>query len=595
MKHPLPDLPIIGFAAYSGTGKTTLLEKLIPFLIQSGRQIALIKHAHHHFDIDQVGKDSDRFRKAGARQVIISSKKRVASIKETPDKETPFHQLIEQIDRAKVDLILVEGFKNEQFTKIELRRDILKKPWLYPFDEHIIAIASDTVKNPDVPENLIQLDINSPKDIARFILNWAKKKDKPETKKPFSCDQLSGATLSVKEAKTQILNAISFAHASELSSLTRLSNKVLSQAIIAPINVPSITNSAMDGYAIRGEDCHLNSFKLVGELKAGYQFTKPLLKGECVEIMTGAPLPKNADTVIIKEQVTRLPDEQIALKQGQQPIFPQQNVRLAGEDLQQNSKVLAKGKRLNAADVGMIASLGLEQVYTYQALKVAIFSTGDEVISQNEPKAHEKTYDTNRFTLHALLTKLGCSVIDLGIIDDNQKRIEQTLLTAAKQADVIITSGGVSVGKADFTKSALEKSGKVDFWRIRMRPGRPLAFGHVHQTPFFALPGNPVAVMVTFIQFVEPAIRKAQGEINWHRETFTAITETKLASRLGRTDFLRGIYYTDSHGQIQVKSTGAQGSGILHSMSIANCLIKIPPEREKIQKGETVSIILLNI
>ncbi len=309
--------------------------------------------------------------------------------------------------------------------------------------------------------------------------------------------------------------------------------------------------------------------------------------------MTGAPLPKNADTVIIKEQVKKVKNKQIELKQAQQSVFPQQNVRLAGEDLKQNSQVLAKGKRLNAADVGMIASLGLKHVHTYQALKVAIFSTGDEVISQEAPKTDEKIYDTNRFTLHALLSQLGCTVIDLGIIEDNQKRIEQTLLVAAKEADMIITSGGVSVGKADFTKSALEKSGKVDFWRIRMRPGRPLAFGYLHQIPFFALPGNPVAVMVTFLQFVEPAIRKAQGETNWQREVFTAITETKLASRLERTDFLRGIYHTDSHGQIRVRSTGAQGSGILNSMSQANCLIKIPPEREKIQKGETVSIILL--
>lgn len=595
MMHPLPDLPIIGFAAYSGTGKTTLLEKLIPFLIQSGRQIALIKHAHHHFDIDQVGKDSDRFRKAGAIQVIISSKKRVAHIKETPDEETPFHQLIEQIDKTKIDLILVEGFKNEQFTKIELRREPLKKPWLYPFDEQIIAIASDTTNNPSIPEKLTQLDINAPEDIAHFILNWAKNKHKPDTKKPVSCDLSSSDTLSVKEAKTQILNAIPPPKMLVLSPLIELRDKVLSQELIAPINVPSMTNSAMDGYAIRGEDCHLDRFTLVGELKAGYRFAKPLKKGECIEIMTGAPLPQHADTVIIKEQVEKVENGQIVLKQDKQTTLPQQNVRLAGEDLQQNSQVLAKGKRLNAADVGMIASLGLNHAHTYQPLSIAIFSTGDEVISQAAPKTDEKVYDTNRFTLHALLTQLGCTVIDFGIIEDNKKRIEQTLLEAAKQADMVITSGGVSVGKADFTKSALEQSGNVDFWRIRMRPGRPLAFGHVHQTPFFALPGNPVAVMVTFLQFVEPAIRKAQGETNWQRETFTAVTETRLASRIGRTDFLRGIYHTDSHGQIRVKSTGIQGSGILNSMSKANCLIQIPPEREKIQKGEAVSIILLHI
>ncbi len=587
----LPNVPIIGFAAYSGTGKTTLLELLIPLLVRKGKKIALIKHAHHNFDIDHKGKDSYRFRKAGAKQIVISSQKRYALIAETPNEETSFSDLIKKIDIAQIDLILVEGFKKEAFPKIELKRQALQKPWLYPTDKNIIALACDSFKNEVIPDYLAKLDINQPNSIAHFILNWIENNN--NTLKPASCDLFSSSMISVKKAQKRILDTISTQLTSSPAPLQYLRNKVLSENIIAPINVPSMTNSAMDGYAIQSEDCHLTQFKVIGEIKAGYQFSAQLKKGECVQIMTGAPLPENADTVIIKEQANVLSKEYIQIDKSKGEIIAKQNVRMVGEDLVKNSLIFSRGKRLNSADVGMIASLGYRQACIYAPLRVALFSTGDEVIEQGESKPNEKIYDTNRFTLQSLLTKLNCQILDLGILPDNKTAIYQALSRVKGSADLIITSGGVSVGKADYIKSVLEQLGHIDFWRINMRPGRPLAFGHLDHTPFFALPGNPVAVMVTFLLFVEPAIRQMQGEKNWQREMLPAISETDLSSRLNRTEYIRGVYTINAEKQIIVKSTGAQGSGILSSMSYANCLIKIPPERENIKKGEYVNIITL--
>lgn len=587
--HTAPSLPLLGFAAYSGTGKTTLLEALLPQLTQAGLRVGVLKHAHHNFDVDKPGKDSYRLRKAGASQMLIASRNRHALMTETPDAEAEFDYLLTRFDHQRLDLILVEGCKNIAFPKIELHRADVGKPWLYPNDSNIIAIAADE----SVESSLPQLDINDLHAIRDFVLDYARSYQTQKVvhdPQPASCDTLSPAFLSVAEGLDKILSAVSVMDERETIALENSYGRILCEQITSPINVPPYCNSAMDGYAIRSEDLGSNQFEVMSEVLAGHGYPQPLQAGQAVKIMTGAPVPFGADTVIMREQARQDGDY---VSFGDAQIKPGQNVRQAGEDLSQGQAVFLSGQRLLSPEMGMIASLGLASVPVYRRLKVAIFSTGDEVQAPGQESNGHSIYDSNRYTLIGLLNQLGCEVIDFGIIEDDELRMMDTLAQAADSADVIMTSGGVSVGDADFIKSALEKLGRIDFWRINMRPGRPFAFGDVDTTPFFGLPGNPVAVMVSFINFVEPALRKMQGEHDWQPLKVEAVAGEDLRSRQGRTEFSRGVYHFNPKGQLEVKTTGKQGSGILRSMSEANCLIEIGPAIDSVKTGESVTIIPL--
>ncbi|ENQ8616663.1 bifunctional molybdopterin-guanine dinucleotide biosynthesis adaptor protein MobB/molybdopterin molybdotransferase MoeA [Vibrio fluvialis] len=586
-----PSLPLLGFAAYSGTGKTTLLEALVPKLTAAGLRLGILKHAHHNFDVDKPGKDSYRLRKAGASQMLIASRNRFALMTETPDAEAEFDYLLQRFDAQQLDVILVEGCKNIAFPKIELHRAEVGKPWLYPNDDNIIAIAADDT----VESSLPQMNINDLDAIAKFVLNYVGKAGEPLESKTGkaetgSCDTLSPAFLSVEQGRQNILDAVKVLTESESVAVNEGYQRVLSAAVTSPINVPAYRNSAMDGYAIRSEDIGLPQFELVAEVMAGHGYNKVLQAGQTVKIMTGAPVPEGADTVVMREQAQTNGNR---VSFGDAYIKPGQNVRQAGEDLALGQHVFEVGQRVLSAETGMIASLGFATLLVYRKLKVALFSTGDEVQAPGSEQNDHCIFDSNRYTLMGLLTNLGCEIIDLGIIEDDEARMMETLQHAAENADVVMTSGGVSVGDADFIKSALEKLGQIDFWRINMRPGRPLAFGHIQNKPFFGLPGNPVAVMVSFINFVEPALRKMQGETNWTPLKINAIAMEELRSRQGRTEFSRGVYTLNELGQLTVKTTGKQGSGILRSMSEANCLIEINPAIDTVKVGESVTIIPL--
>lgn len=581
------NVPLLGFAAYSGTGKTTLLEALLPKLTATGLRIGVLKHAHHNFDVDKPGKDSYRLRKAGASQMLISSRYRHALMTETPEAESNFEYLLTRFDHQALDLILVEGCKNIAFPKIELNRKEVGKPWLHPSDDNIIAIASDSELDVSLPT----MSINDLDAITRFILNYVSPEASNPKKEAACCDTLSPAFLSVKQGQEQILNAVNALSASETIPLTNAYGRTLAENISSPINVPAFTNSAMDGYAIIGADAGLKQFNVVASVMAGYGYDQELRSGESVQIMTGAPMPAGADTVIMREQANVDGD---TVSFGDTGIKTGQNVRQAGEDLAINQSVFDTGTLLQAPEMGMIASLGLDSVKVNRSLKVAVFSTGDEVQAPGTPLRAHSIYDSNRFTIMAMLQKLGCEIIDLGILEDDESVMENAITEASRSADLVITSGGVSVGDADFIKNVLEKHGNVDFWRINMRPGRPLAFGDINGTPFFGLPGNPVAVMVSFINFVEPAIKKMQGVGQFVPHKAVAIASEPLRSRQGRTEFSRGFYELDEEsGQLVVRTTGKQGSGILRSMSEANCLIEIAPHIDTVKAGESVTIIPL--
>ncbi len=411
------------------------------------------------------------------------------------------------------------------------------------------------------------------------------------------------AQMSVEQGKQALLDEMQPITEHQFCSIEQLVGKVLAEDIISPVNVPAQTNSAMDGFAIHlpnrkpslGNEISLpypSEYKLVGQALAGHGFDAELAEGEAVMITTGAPLPSGANTVVMKEFVNVA--EGFIKLQRPDAVALNDNIRQAGEDLAQGSLALSKGTRIFAQHQGLLASLGFSEVKVIRPLKVALFSTGDEVVAQGQPLPKNSIYDTNRFTLQGLLNGLQCDITDLGIIQDDETSLVNTLSKAAEDHDVVISSGGVSVGDADYIKSALAQVGEIGFWRLNIRPGRPFAFGRLgkdeQKALFFGLPGNPVAVMVTFLQLAQPALRKLAGESRWQLTPIPALAQETMRSRQGRTDFHRGIFSVDASGQLVVRTTGSQGSGILRSMVEANCLIEIPDEQQGIRAGEKVMI-----
>jgi molybdopterin molybdotransferase len=313
----------------------------------------------------------------------------------------------------------------------------------------------------------------------------------------------------------------------------------------------------------------------------------PIEPGQAVQIMTGGMMPVGADTVVMQEHVEREGDT-VRIGSGHRCG---QNVRVAGEDLAAGQQVFTAGKQLTSADIGVLASLGLGEVCVYRRLKVAFFSTGDELRSVGQPLGPGEIYDSNRYTLYGMLKKLDVEIIDMGVVRDRRELIEQAFHDAAAGADAIITSGGVSVGEADFVKETLEKLGSMSFWKIAMKPGRPVTFGHINDAVFFGLPGNPVSVMVTYFQFVRPALLKMAGETGvLGAFTVRARATSALRKRTGRYEFQRGVLEQPAPGEFVVHSAGAQGSGILRSMSEANCFILLDPDRSSVDPGEEVVV-----
>ncbi|HEC58492.1 hypothetical protein LCGC14_0646090 [marine sediment metagenome] len=405
---------------------------------------------------------------------------------------------------------------------------------------------------------------------------------------PSCADPIEQNQLSIDAARQRIAALITPLTAWQRCALRDALDRVLDEDIISPINVPAHNNSAMDGYAIKSSDIVDDSFSLkqVGIAFAGQPFQGTVNQGECVRIMTGAVLPNDCDTVVMQEQVA-VNDDMITIHGSQQKAS---NVRYIGEDVKIGDVTLSKGRRIIPADLGLLASLGIAEVNIRRRLRVAFFSTGDELKSIGETLATGQIYDSNRYTLYGMLKRLDVEVLDMGVVPDQKGPLRQTLLQAAQQADVIITSGGVSVGDADYVKDMLAELGQVDFWKIAMRPGRPLAFGQIENALFFGLPGNPVSVMVTFYQFVAPALRKLMGETQPAVTNFQVICTNDIRKRAGRFEYQRGILFTDDDGQTKVKTTGGQGSGILRSMSAANCFILLDEQCDGICANSLVTV-----
>lgn len=368
---------------------------------------------------------------------------------------------------------------------------------------------------------------------------------------------------------------------------------VLADDVISEIDVPPHRNSAMDGYALISKDLSSGeriTLKVIGSSFAGNPYQGAVASGECVRIMTGAMMPEDCDTVVMQEQTERDGDD-LTINNNH---CPGENVRFPGEDIKQGSVVLSANKKISPADLGLLSSIGISEVKTFRKPQIAFFSTGDELKSLGETLGPGDIYDSNRYTLFGMLTKMDVELLDLGVIADKKDLIKETLINAAKQADMVITSGGASVGEADFISEILAEIGDVSFWKIAMKPGKPLAFGHINETPFFGLPGNPVSVMATCYLFVQPAILQLKGIETDSQLRINAKLGNDLRKAPGRTDFQRGILSQTNAGELIVSTTGMQGSHILTSMSKANCFIVLPQESGDVKAGETVEILPFN-
>jgi molybdopterin molybdotransferase len=403
----------------------------------------------------------------------------------------------------------------------------------------------------------------------------------------------ANASLSAAEARQRMLAEVTPICGHEFLPVRSTLGRILAANIIAPHDVPAHDNSAMDGYAVCFDSLASEGetrLTVVGTAFAGNAFSGLVGKGQAVRIMTGAVLPAGADTVIVQE-VTRVEASAVWIPAGQRLG---QNTRRAGEDLAHGQVALPAGKQIGPAELGLIASLGIAEVDVKRRLRVAFFSTGDELASIGNPLAPGQIYDSNRYTLHGLLSRLGADIIDMGVVPDRPEALEATLVEAAQIADAIITTGGVSVGEADFIKEILAKLGQVKFWKLNIKPGRPMAFGKIGNAWLFGLPGNPVAVMVSYTQFALDALLRLSGlDPVPERPLLTVNAANAIKKHVGRREYLRGQIVTVD-GRWQVKTTGNQGSGVLRSMSEANCFVILPEDCAGVQAGDSVQVQLFD-
>ncbi|MDB5763502.1 MAG: moeA1 [Herminiimonas sp.] len=403
----------------------------------------------------------------------------------------------------------------------------------------------------------------------------------------------------VAQAQKIIREFVTPVRAVEKVALRAGLNRVLAADIISPINVPAHDNSAMDGFALRSRDLGNDAavtLKIVGTAYAGRGYDGAVGDGECVRIMTGAVMPGECDTVVPQEFTQCASDTSVTVAAG--IVKPGDNRRFKGEDLEAGKSALSKGRILRPADIGLLASLGFAEVPVQRRLRVAFFSTGDELRSVGEPLDEGCVYDSNRYTIYGMLTRLGCDIIDMGVVKDDPASLEAAFRSACENADAIITSGGVSVGAADYTKQMMAQLGDVTFWKIGMRPGRPMVFGKISSNGksayLFGLPGNPVAVMVTFYFFARDALLHMMGADSEPLPLMRVASQSGIRKKPGRTEYQRGILSRNAHGDQQVRITGSQGSGILRSMSEADCMVILHHDQGNVNAGDPVDVILFD-
>ena len=575
---------IIGLAGFSNSGKTTLSISLIKIFKDKGFSIGSIKHAHHDFEIDKPGKDSWRHREAGSQEIIVSSSKRIAHIIEHEKyNDTQLNELL-SMQKSK-DIILVEGFKEAKIPKLEVRREEEKKEILSFKDKNIIAIATDNSKSSEIKRtDKYILDLNKPVKIVEFLISYFNLK-KSSYKKNYKRSEVS-----FNKARKIIQINIKPIKQKETVPINFCNNRIVMNDIVSKIDIPMKNNAAVDGYGFNYAKYNSktgSNFKIEKIIKAGLQKVFEVDKSNAVRIFTGSLLPKPIDTIAMQE-VCKVKNDTVFIPPK---IKLGVNCRLAGENLKKNQTIIKAGQKLNTTDIGLASSIGLDNLTVNRQLKIAVVSTGNEIISSDMKLENGLVYDSNGPMIFNLCLETGNKPFLHKIIQDNPSKLKKSLTKLIKKFDLIIFSGGASEGDEDHIKSVIMKlSGVIHFWRIAIKPGRPMGFASIRDTPIFCLPGNPVAAQICFRLLIEEGIKIRMSAAKTELFKVQAFSEFKHKSKLGRKEFLRGKAFSKNK-MTYVKINGKPGAGVLTSLSGANGLIEVDENIEIIEKGDIVNFI----
>ena len=580
-------MKVFGVVGWKNNGKTTLVERLISQLTSMGYKVSSVKHAHHNVDIDEPGRDSYRHRAAGAKQTLLATQHRWALMREHREQDTPkLEQLLPLFEPC--DLVIVEGYKGAVHPKLEIVRHLNKEGLLADQMPNIVALVTD---QPHLPSDLPQLDLNNIQQVTDFVLQHTGLVTSPAVPEVNDCYS-PAQQLQTAETVWQRMQALASTQVkSQTLPLEQCMNRRLAEALTTPYDSPRFDNAAVDGYAFNCNDLIQQPDAtlplMATEANAGGSEKLSLKQGYCMRVLTGAQMPKGANTVVMQEDV-HLTNDSVTFPSHYKA---HSNWRPQGEDVKVGEVIINQGQLIRPQDIGLAAAVGQAQLRVYNKVRVALFSTGNEVYELGQKLPEDGIYDVNRYLLKALLTSLNCEVTDLGILADDFSTIRTALDSASQDHQLIITSGGASTGSHDHIANVLKDLGEVHAWRLAIKPGRPLAFGQLGPALFLGLPGNPVAANVCTLMFGQPLIRALSGG-GWHRpKSYPQKLGFDVNKKVGRREWLRVFQEQQPNGDYVLQRSASHGSGILTSMTRADGLVEVDEASGNIPAGSLVDFI----
>ena len=580
-------MKVFGVVGWKNNGKTTLVERLISQLTSMGYKVSSVKHAHHNVDIDEPGRDSYRHRAAGAKQTLLATQHRWALMREHREQDTPkLEQLLPLFEPC--DLVIVEGYKGAVHPKLEIVRHLNKEGLLADQMPNIVALVTD---QPHLPSDLPQLDLNNIQQVTDFVLQHTGLVTSPAVPEVNDCYS-PAQQLQTAETVWQRMQALASTQVkSQTLPLEQCMNRRLAEALTTPYDSPRFDNAAVDGYAFNCNDLIQQPDAtlplMATEANAGGSEKLSLKQGYCMRVLTGAQMPKGANTVVMQEDV-HLTNDSVTFPSHYKA---HSNWRPQGEDVKVGEVIINEGQLIRPQDIGLAAAVGQAQLRVYNKVRVALFSTGNEVYELGQKLPEDGIYDVNRYLLKALLTSLHCEVTDLGILADDFSTIRTALDSASQDHQLIITSGGASTGSHDHIANVLKDLGEVHAWRLAIKPGRPLAFGQLGPALFLGLPGNPVAANVCTLMFGQPLIRALSGG-GWHRpKSYPQKLGFDVNKKVGRREWLRVFQEQQPNGDYVLQRSASHGSGILTSMTRADGLVEVDEASGNLPAGSLVDFI----
>lgn len=580
-------MKVFGVVGWKNNGKTTLVERLISQLTSMGYKVSSVKHAHHNVDIDEPGRDSYRHRAAGAKQTLLATQHRWALMREHREQDTPkLEQLLPLFEPC--DLVIVEGYKGAVHPKLEIVRHLNKEGLLADQMPNIVALVTD---QPHLPSDLPQLDLNNIQQVTDFVLQHTGLVTAPAVHEVNDCYS-PAQQLQTAETVWQRMQALASTQVkSQTLPLEQCMNRRLAEALTTPYDSPRFDNAAVDGYAFNCNDLIQQPDAtlplMATEANAGGSEKLSLKQGYCMRVLTGAQMPKGANTVVMQEDV-HLTNDSVTFPSHYKA---HSNWRPQGEDVKVGEVIINQGQLIRPQDIGLAAAAGQAQLRVYNKVRVALFSTGNEVYELGQELPEDGIYDVNRYLLKALLTSLHCEVTDLGILADDFSTIRTALDSASQDHQLIITSGGASTGSHDHIANVLKDLGEVHAWRLAIKPGRPLAFGQLGPALFLGLPGNPVAANVCTLMFGQPLIRALSGG-GWHRpKSYPQKLGFDVNKKVGRREWLRVFQEQQPNGDYVLQRSASHGSGILTSMTRADGLVEVDEASGNLPAGSLVDFI----